>query len=182
MKDLLSDESTYKKLSTNPTNRVLRKINGMLDEWHNKGYIDGRTQRRLKESSCNPPRIYGLPKTHKENRPLRPVVSTIGSATYNIAKYLSDIIGFFHLRSIHLVNVVLNHAVRAKHCANIMKPLHLNSSMFYSAARCLCGNLPQNHPVRDDDRETRTSAQSEAEKGTSKSSGCNRTVEVELAF
>lgn len=93
MKDLLSDESTYKKLSTNPTNRVLRKINGMLDEWHNKGYIDGRTQRRLKESSCNPPRIYGLPKTHKENRPLRPVVSTIGSATYNIAKYLSDIIG-----------------------------------------------------------------------------------------
>lgn len=59
-----------------------------------------------------------------------------------------------------------------------MKPLHLNSSMFYSAARCLCGNLPQNHPVRDDDRETRTSAQSEAEKETSKSSGW--TVEVEL--
>ncbi|XP_055523083.1 uncharacterized protein LOC129717250 [Wyeomyia smithii] len=46
----------------------------------------------MKESSCNPPRIYGLPKIHKDNRPLRPVVSTIGSATYNIARYFAGII------------------------------------------------------------------------------------------
>lgn len=51
-----------------------------------------RTQGRLKESSWNPSRIYGLPKIHKENRPLRPVVSTIGSATYNIPKFLASII------------------------------------------------------------------------------------------
>ncbi|XP_062537658.1 uncharacterized protein LOC134205978 [Armigeres subalbatus] len=93
MEELLSNEDTYKKLTTNPTNRILRSINNLLTEWHNKGYIDGSTQRKLKESSCHPPRIYGLPKIHKDNRTLRPVVSTIGSATYNIAKYLSDKLG-----------------------------------------------------------------------------------------
>ncbi|XP_062713296.1 uncharacterized protein LOC134290239 [Aedes albopictus] len=105
MKTLLDDENTYKKLRTNPTNKIVKKINGIIDEWRRKEYIDFRTQRRLKESSCNPPRNYGLPKVHKENRPLRPVVSTIGSATYNIAGYLSDIIGNvvgktdFHVRN-----------------------------------------------------------------------------------
>ncbi|XP_062710541.1 uncharacterized protein LOC134288748 [Aedes albopictus] len=105
MQSLLEDESTYKKLPSNPTNKILRKINGIIDMWHRSGYIDFRIQRKLKESSCNPPRIYGLPKTHKENRPMRPVVSTIGSATYKIARYLSDIIGNvvgktnFHVRN-----------------------------------------------------------------------------------
>ncbi|XP_062716986.1 uncharacterized protein LOC134292157 [Aedes albopictus] len=40
-----------------------------------------------------PPRIYGLPRVHKEGRPLRPVVSTVGSATYNMAQLLSNILG-----------------------------------------------------------------------------------------
>ena len=43
--------------------------------------------------SYNTPRIYGLPKIHKVNRPLRPVVSTIGSVTYKIAKFLASIVG-----------------------------------------------------------------------------------------
>ncbi|XP_055522675.1 uncharacterized protein LOC129716859 [Wyeomyia smithii] len=92
MVNLLTDENTYKKLTKNPTNKIIKKINSFIDGWHNKGYIDFRTQKSLKESSCNPPRIYGLPKIHKDNRPLRPVVSTIGSATYNIARYLAGII------------------------------------------------------------------------------------------
>ncbi|XP_055522676.1 uncharacterized protein LOC129716860 [Wyeomyia smithii] len=91
MVNLLTDENTYKKLTKNPTNKIIKKINSFIDGWHNKGYIDFRTQKSLKESSCNPPRIYGLPKIHKDNRPLRPVVSTIGSATYNIARYLAGI-------------------------------------------------------------------------------------------
>ncbi len=36
--------------------------------------------------------MYGLPKIHKPDVPLRPIVSTIGSATYSLAKHLSKII------------------------------------------------------------------------------------------
>ena len=38
------------------------------------------------------PKIYGLPKIHKPNVPLRPIVSFIGTATYQLAKFLKQIL------------------------------------------------------------------------------------------
>lgn len=38
------------------------------------------------------PQLYGLPKVHKEGTPLRPIVLTIGSPTYNLAKKLARIL------------------------------------------------------------------------------------------
>ena len=36
--------------------------------------------------------FYGLPKLHKPNIPLRPIVSSIGSPTYNLSKELARIL------------------------------------------------------------------------------------------
>lgn len=93
MEGMLQDETTYEKIRYDPTARVSRKIMSILDEWKECRYIDARTHRRLNVSNCNPPRIYGLPKIHKQGRPLRPVVSTIGTTTYRLAQYLSSILG-----------------------------------------------------------------------------------------
>ncbi|XP_023255234.1 uncharacterized protein LOC111649770 [Seriola lalandi dorsalis] len=38
------------------------------------------------------PCLYGLPKVHKEGAPLRPIVSSINSVTYNIAKLVANIL------------------------------------------------------------------------------------------
>ena len=38
------------------------------------------------------PRVYGLPKIHKNNRPLRPIVASIEGITYKVAKYLSEVL------------------------------------------------------------------------------------------
>ena len=38
------------------------------------------------------PKFYGLPKVHKENTPLRPIVSSIGSVSYGVSKELARII------------------------------------------------------------------------------------------
>lgn len=38
------------------------------------------------------PRIYGTPKIHKKDIPLRPIVDSIGSVTYNLSKALVEII------------------------------------------------------------------------------------------
>ena len=38
------------------------------------------------------PRFYGLPKVHKANVPLRPIVSFVNSPTYNLSKFLCKII------------------------------------------------------------------------------------------
>ena len=38
------------------------------------------------------PKFYGLPKIHKANMPMRPIVSSIGSITYNCSKHLAELI------------------------------------------------------------------------------------------
>ena len=38
------------------------------------------------------PKFYGLPKIHKQDTPLRPIVSSIGTASYNTAKELAKIL------------------------------------------------------------------------------------------
>ncbi|XP_062713754.1 uncharacterized protein LOC134290604 [Aedes albopictus] len=92
MMELLNDEDTYRKLRADPSNRIMRKINAKVDGWLDQKCIEKSEHRKMKISSCNPPRIYGLPKLHKEGRPLRPVVSTIGSATYQMAQYLAGVL------------------------------------------------------------------------------------------
>ena len=42
--------------------------------------------------TSRPPRLYGLPKIHKEGFPLRPIVSNIGAPTYQLSKYLAGIL------------------------------------------------------------------------------------------
>ena len=39
-----------------------------------------------------PPKFYGLPKIHKANRPLRPIVSSIGSISYASSRLIADIL------------------------------------------------------------------------------------------
>ena len=36
--------------------------------------------------------IYGLPKTHKMGVPLRPIVSCVGTYSYNLAQYLAELL------------------------------------------------------------------------------------------
>ena len=50
-------------------------------------------------TACSPtgnsspaPRLYGLPKIHKTNCPMRPIVSACGTATYQLAKFLTKIL------------------------------------------------------------------------------------------
>lgn len=61
------------------------------------------------------PRLYGLPKTHKSNVPLKPIVNTIGSPTYLLAKFLAsrlrEIVGKIEScikESTHFVTMIKN--------------------------------------------------------------------------
>lgn len=49
--------------------------------------------RLLPDSESTVPAFYGLPKIHKpELIPMRPIVSSIGSVTYKVAKYEAQIL------------------------------------------------------------------------------------------
>jgi len=43
-------------------------------------------------TDSRPPKLYGLPKIHKPQVPLRPIVSCIGSPTYQLLKHIAKLI------------------------------------------------------------------------------------------
>lgn len=92
MEDLLHDNDVYTKVKSTKMITLQSKANSILRDLCNDGHID--ENQRLKFTKSNPiaARIYGLPKLHKPNIPFRPVVSCIGSPTYEIAKLLHEIL------------------------------------------------------------------------------------------
>ena len=100
--DKLLSQSSYKTISTDPTNRYKIKLI-LLKKIKTEGGMDDVTYRRLYPTGASPPKFYGLPKVHKSGMPLRPIVSSIGSVTYETSKELSRILKPLVERSPHHV-------------------------------------------------------------------------------
>ncbi|XP_053698903.1 uncharacterized protein LOC128745857 [Sabethes cyaneus] len=137
MQSLVNDDETYERLIRDPTTVTLKKINLIIDKWCSEGYIEPSVKGQLKLFNCNPPRVYGLPKTHKEGRPLRIIVSTIGTATYRMAKYLSNILN-------HIVGKTPHHITNSFEFVNDIREQNLqpNTILFSLDVVSLFTNVP----------------------------------------
>jgi hypothetical protein len=71
---------------------VERKNNNLIQGLFDNRYIDNKTKLELKSDTAVPARIYGLPKYHKEGNPVRPIVSTLNTASYNLSALLAKIL------------------------------------------------------------------------------------------
>ena len=103
IQSLLDDTATYEKLSRDPTNKFKEIIIKTLKELEQNGVLERKLYLKLYPTSENPPTFYGLPKIHKAAVPLRPIVSSIDSITYEIAKHLTSIIGPLAGTTVHHV-------------------------------------------------------------------------------
>ena len=83
---------TYKKLKKDPTTSTERKVTKHLLDLRNNDSISINLYRRLHPSASTCPKFYGLPKIHKSTVPLRPIVASRGSATYNLAQHLTELL------------------------------------------------------------------------------------------
>ena len=63
---------------------------------------------------CVPPKFYGLPKIHKPDTPLRPIVSSCGSVTYGVAKELAKILKPLVGKSPHQITSTQDFVEQAK--------------------------------------------------------------------
>ncbi|XP_071440817.1 uncharacterized protein [Hetaerina americana] len=87
----LLQDAAYRTITRDPTDALVRKTTTLIK----KSLPGSEANRNLVPQAPVPPRLYGLPKIHKEGAPLRPIVSAIGAPTYNLAKHLTGILAPF---------------------------------------------------------------------------------------
>lgn len=92
MQQLLNDEKTYEILPIDPTNKIEAKCNKLITQWKNNEYISKKQARNLRRYNSVIAKMYGQVKIHKENDPLRPIVSSIQSPTYNLSKWYANVL------------------------------------------------------------------------------------------
>ena len=72
--------------------KIERELNARLLTLRNQGKLNERTYKKLHSTDGFPPTIRGSVKHHKPDNPLRPIVTSIGSALYHTSKFLADIL------------------------------------------------------------------------------------------
>ena len=88
----LLDQPTYKNISNDPTTKYKNKLVNLSKSIKSEGEIDEALCKKLYPTGAGSPKFYGLPKIHKEGNPWRPIVSSIGAASYEVAKELARIL------------------------------------------------------------------------------------------
>ncbi|XP_045124906.1 uncharacterized protein LOC123512546 [Portunus trituberculatus] len=86
---ILSDTTKFKRITRNPTESLKKRVNATITSI-NAGSNNLKLQKIVGEFS--PGYAYGNVKTHKQNNPLRPIISQIPTPTYNIAKRLNQLL------------------------------------------------------------------------------------------
>ena len=66
----------------NPIQTIQNKVNGELTKLKNNQKITEEEYKMLRSNKLVTPKFYATIKTHKENFPIRPIVSFIDSPTY----------------------------------------------------------------------------------------------------
>ena len=89
MYNILHDFSKFKVVTEDLFNVIIRKedkVNRILTKLKNNKEISSDEYNLMYASGTKPGILYGLPKVHKRDVPLTPILSAIGTAGYNIAK------------------------------------------------------------------------------------------------
>ena len=86
------ETSTYRRLGKDPTATQESRLSRKLKELKKSGEIIGNLYHQLRPTGSQPTRIYGLPKIYKPEVSLRPVLSCIGSPSYQLSRHIASLI------------------------------------------------------------------------------------------
>ena len=92
MNAILSDTNTYEPIQRDPTNKIKNNHNKLIKEVTSQGGLEKQVSSTLICQNGTLGRIYGKVKLHKQEKPVRPIISTIGTTYYKTSKYMSNII------------------------------------------------------------------------------------------
>ena len=111
----LLNQNTYKTITKDLTNTIKNKLINILKTIKTKSGLGTNIYKSMYPTGCVPPKFYGLPKIHKPDTPLRPIVSSCGSVTYGVAKELAKILKPLVGQSPHHINSTQDFVEQAKH-------------------------------------------------------------------
>lgn len=85
---MLNDPQVYTKLIEDDTVTIKTKIDDLFKQLNNNNKITNKQLNYLTNFIPTCPLFYGLPKVHKNNWPLRPIVSQINGPTCKLSEFL----------------------------------------------------------------------------------------------
>ena len=92
---ILSDTSKFRKLNCDLFKLTIRKedrLKNLLKKLRKAKKISDDLYDKLCPVGSRPSILYGLPKIHKKNSPVRPIVSMVNAYSYNLGRYLAEIL------------------------------------------------------------------------------------------
>ena len=94
MLNIINDNRRFRRddKQTDRSMKILHEIKILLKRMTDQQLIDDITAKTLTPTGCSIPRLYGLPKVHKTDAPLRPILSMIGSPQHRLAKFLAQVL------------------------------------------------------------------------------------------
>ena len=114
----LIENRPYQLRDKDLLDRLIRKLSEKLLTLKRSGHLSEAVYKKIRPRHKQPPRIYGLPKIHNANVPLRPIVSCNNTFSYDLAAYLANILspvtgnsGFTVTNSAHFVATITSEAI-----------------------------------------------------------------------
>ena len=157
----------FQKITTsrkNAKNAVLKehdRVAATLSQMQREGRISQDLHSKLKPIGSQPPRLYGLAKVHKQNTPLRPVLSMPASAYYNIAKQVAEWLAVIPQAQINTSSKQISDEIKQLNLGDDEEMISFDVSALYTnvpvkeaiqiAADCLYAG---NHPEPPVDKQT----------------------------
>lgn len=92
MHNIINDIMIYQRINKDPTTHLIKRNNELVDELFKNNIISVLEKKRLKTDVATAPRLYGLPKIHKEDYPLRPICSSVNSPSIKLCRYIVNIL------------------------------------------------------------------------------------------
>lgn len=97
IEQIILDETKFSKHQNQDLYKISRSVerkvrNYLRDHLKKTGLISTETYRQLYPNGSRIGLLYGNPKVHKQGCPIRPICSAVGTATYDLSKYLAEII------------------------------------------------------------------------------------------
>ena len=94
MNAILSDTTKFERdeFQVDLTHKIEKQVSSSVSRLAQQHIISRATAKSLTPSGSCIPKLYGLPKTHKEGVPLRPILSMVNTPTHRLAQWLAQLL------------------------------------------------------------------------------------------